>query len=67
MTDTNMLKSKIIQKGLTSTQLAKKLNMSKATFSMKVNNKIKFSQNDIKNIVDILNLNDDEIRLFFLN
>ena len=67
MTDTNRLKGKIIQKGLTSTQLAEKLNMSKATFSMKVNNKIKFSQNDIKNIVDILNLNDDEIRLFFLN
>lgn len=67
MTNSNKLKAKIAEAGLTMTELAKRLKMSSATFSQKVNGKIKFSQEDIRNIDKELNLKPEEIREIFLN
>lgn len=67
MTDTNKLKAKIIEKGFNITSLAKELNTSKSTLSQKINNKIKFSQKDIREISKILNLTGEEIMIIFLN
>lgn len=67
MTDTNKLKGKIIEKGFTITSLAKCLNTSKSTLSQKINNKIKFSQTDIKRISSKLELTGEEIKDIFLN
>ena len=67
MTDTNKLKAKIIEKGFTTTSLAKELNLSKTTLSQKTNNKVKFSQVDIRKISEKLELTGEEIKDIFLN
>lgn len=67
MTNSVLLKSKIILKGYTLNSLAKELNKSKATLSQKINGKTKFSQLDIRNISRILELSADEIKEIFLN
>ena len=67
MTNINKLKSKIIEKGFTITSLAEKLDISKTTLSQKINGKIKFSADDIKDIDNILEFSSDEIREIFLN
>lgn len=67
MTDSNKLKAKIIEKGFTITSFAKKLGISKTTLSQKINNKIKFSQMDIRKISDSLELTVQEIKDIFLN
>ncbi len=67
MTDKNKLKSKIAGKGFTIKFLAQMLDASEATLSQKINNKVKFSTEDIKDISKILELTADEIRDIFLN
>lgn len=67
MTDTNKLKAKIVENGFTITSLAKALNTSKTTLSQKTNNKIRFSQTDIKKISEKLQLTGQEIKDIFLN
>lgn len=67
MTNTNKLKAKIAECGLTMKELAKNINMSSATFSQKVSGKTKFSQDDIRKIDQELNLTSDEIREIFLS
>lgn len=67
MTDTNKLKAKIIEKGFTISSFAKRLKTSKPTLSQKINNKIKFSQFDIKKISEELQLSGDEIKEIFLS
>lgn len=67
MTDSTKLKGKIAGNGYTITSLAKELHMSKPTLSQKVNNKIKFSQDNIREISKKLNLSGDEIKEIFLN
>ena len=67
MTDTNKLKAKIIEKGFTITSLAKELNLSKTTLSQKTNNKVQFSQVDIRKISEKLELTGEEIKDIFLN
>ena len=67
MTNTLKLKAKIMENGHTITSLAKKISLSKPALSQKINNKIKFSQNDIKNIVNELNLTGDDVKEIFLN
>lgn len=67
MTNANKLKSKIAEAGLTMSELAKRVNISSATFSQKTSGKIKFSQDDIRKIDKELNLTADDIREIFLN
>ena len=66
MTNTNKLKAKIIEKGYTITSLAKTLKTSKPTLSQKINNKIKFSQDNIREISKKLELQPEEIIDIFL-
>ena len=67
MTNTNKLKAKIVENGLTMAMLAEKTNMSKASMSQKINNKFSFSQSDIRAITELLELSGEEIREIFLN
>lgn len=67
MTDTNKLKGKIMENGFSITSLARELKTSKTTLSQKINNKVKFSQTDIKNISNKLQLTGEEIKDIFLN
>ena len=67
MTNSNKLKAKIAEKGLTMTELAKNIQMSSASFSQKANGKTKFSQEDIRKIDRELNLKPEEIREIFLS
>ncbi len=66
MTKTNLLRAKIAEKGYTITTFAEKLGKNKSTISPKVNNKTKFSQDEIKDIKIVLDLTDREtIEIFF--
>lgn len=67
MTNSVKLKAKIMENGFTITSLAKELKISKPTLSQKINNKIKFSQDNIREISRKLNLTSDEIKEIFLN
>lgn len=67
MTNTNKLKAKIAERGLTMKELAKNINISSATFSQKVSGKVKFSQDDIRKIDKELSLTTDEVREIFLS
>ena len=65
MTNSNKLKAKIAEVGLTMAELAKNIKMSSATFSQKVNGKVRFSQEDIRKIDKELNLTPEEIKDIF--
>lgn len=67
MTNSNKLKAKIAEAGLTMSELAKKINMSSATLCQKSNAKIKFSQEDIRKIDKELKLTPEEIKEIFLS
>lgn len=67
MTNSLKLKGKIIENGFTITSFSKELNISKPTLSQKINNKIKFSQENIREISQKLNLTGEEIKEIFLN
>lgn len=67
MTNSNKLKAKIAERGLTMKELAENINMSSATFSQKVSGKVKFSQDDIRKIDQELSLTTDELREIFLS
>ncbi len=67
MTNTNKLKAKIAECGLTMKELAQNINISSATFSQKLSGKTKFSQDDIRKIDKELNLTSEEIREIFLS
>ncbi len=67
MTNSLKLKGKIIENGFTITSFSKELNISKTTLSQKINNKIKFSQENIREISQKLNLTGEEIKEIFLN
>lgn len=67
MTNTNKLKAKIAERGLTMKELAENINISSSTFSQKVSGKVKFSQDDIRKIDKELNLTADELREIFFS
>ncbi len=67
MTNTNKLKAKIAERGLTMKELAENINISSSTFSQKASGKVKFSQDDIRKIDKELNLTADELREIFLS
>lgn len=61
----NFLKGKIIEKLGSQTEFAKKLNLSNQSLSAKLNNKVKFSQEEIRLSIEILGLNDEELKKCF--
>lgn len=61
MTNTNLLKGKIVEKGYTQTELAKLLSISHASMNYKINNRRSFTVNEISMLCKILNIrNKDE-------
>lgn len=65
MTNTLKLKAKIIENNLLQEQVAMKLGMTSATFNYKVNNKTEFKASEIKMLMGILNLTNDEVKTIF--
>ncbi len=61
------LRQSIYRNGLTQHKLAELLGISATSLSLKLNNRIEFSNKDIINIVNILNINPNEIHLYFFD
>lgn len=61
------LRGKIVSQCGTIGNFAKEMNMSKQTLSAKLNNKNSFSQEQIDLSIDVLKLNDKEVRKCFFS
>jgi transcriptional regulator with XRE-family HTH domain len=59
------LRGKIIEKFGTQGNFAKVLGVSERTLSLKLNNKIFFSQDEIAKISELLNIDSDKIQIYF--
>lgn len=64
MTNTNLLKSEIIKKGMTLTEFASSLGISATSFSYKLNNKRCFTVNEILKICELLEIRDKDEYFF---
>ena len=67
MVDTKLLKRTIAWKGLTQIELANEMGVTPVTLSNKINNKIEFKASEIRNIADILGLDNLDIMAIFMN
>lgn len=65
MYDYSKLKGRIVEMGMTQTDLAVKIQMAKSTLNLKLNNKISFSQDDIIAVSKELLIPKDEIGIYF--
>lgn len=63
--DYRKLKGKIVEKYGTQTQFARALGISNRTLSLKLNNKIYFKQDEIRKCSNLLNINLNEIQIYF--
>lgn len=61
----NKLKYYISERVGTQKMMAEALGMTYSTFSKKISNKRQFSQNEIVDVINVLNLTDEEIRECF--
>lgn len=61
----NYLKGRIYAKNSNLTKTAKALNITKQSFLNKVNGKGKFNQEEIKKLIELLNIQDEEIAKYF--
>lgn len=59
------LKGRIMEKFRTQGCFSRALGVSGRTLSLKLNNKIFFSQDEIAKISELLNINSDEIQVYF--
>lgn len=59
------LRGRIIEKYRTQGRFAKAMGVSERTLSLKLNNKIFFSQDEITKISELLNIASDEIQAYF--
>ena len=67
MVDTKLLKRTIAWRGLTQIELANEMGVTPVTLSNKINNKIEFKASEIRNIADILGLDNLDIMAIFMN
>ena len=69
MTNTLKLRALLVENNLTNEDIAKKLGISKQSFSMKINNKREFKASEINKLSVLLNLFNscDVITIFFAN
>lgn len=65
MTNTELLKKKINESGYMLKHLASCLNLSRASLSMKINNKTNFSAKEMFALSDLVGLTDQEKREIF--
>lgn len=63
--DYSKLKGRMIEKFGTQTNFVKKFGVSENTFSLKMNNKVRFSTDDIIRIADMLEIDEHEIGVYF--
>lgn len=63
--DYSKLKGRIIEKFGTQTNFVNKFGVSENTFSLKMNNKLRFSTDDIIKISDMLEIDGNEIGSYF--
>lgn len=61
----NKLRGRIIEKYGTQGRFAKAMGVSERTLSLKLNNKIFFSQDEITKISELLSIVSDEIQVYF--
>jgi transcriptional regulator with XRE-family HTH domain len=59
------LRGKIIEKFGTQGNFAKVLGVSERTLSLKLNNKLFFSQDELAKISELLNIDSDKIQIYF--
>ena len=67
MVDTKLLKRTIACRGLTQIEIAKKMGMTTATLSNKINNKADFFNKEIMEISKMLELDNLDIMAIFMN
>lgn len=65
--DFRKLKGRIIEKYGSQTEFTRKFGVSENTFSMKMNNKVRFTTDDIVKICDMLDIPEEEIGVYFFN
>lgn len=63
--DYDKLRGRIIEKFRTQSNFSRALGVSERTLSLKLNNKIFFSQDEIAKISELLNIALDEIQIYF--
>ena len=69
MTNTDLLREYIDNNGVKIQFLAKKLNISRAALSQKINNKSEFKAKEIQGLCDLLGINspEEQYRVFFMS
>lgn len=65
--DYSKLRGKIRENGLTQEELAKELSVAPATLSLKLNNASEFSQSEIRDMCEILNITGAELSDYFFS
>lgn len=60
------LKGRIVEKGMSQVELAKKLNLSVQALNAKLNGRAMFNLTEVGIIIDALSIEDSEIRQIFL-
>lgn len=66
MTNTKKLRALILERGLTQEQVAAHLGITPASLNYKINNKREFKASEIKALVELLNIpNEDVTGIFF--
>lgn len=63
--DFSKLKGRMVEKYGSQTAFVKKFGVSNNTFSKKMNNKVRFTSDDIMKITEMLDIPSDEIGVYF--
>ena len=63
--DFGKLQGRIKELHITQESVAKYLNINKSTFSLKINNQVPFSQDEVNQMITLLKIPDDEIKVYF--
>ena len=64
MTDSNKLREKIYEKGMTQREVAEKIGISFQSLSYKMNNKIEFRASEMEKLCKILDIKDKDSYFF---
>lgn len=63
--DFGKLQGRIRELHITQDNVAQYLGINKSTFSLKINNQVPFTQDEIHQMLELLKIADDEIKLYF--
>lgn len=66
MIKANILKAKMIEKGIKADDLAKKLGIKKTSFYRRLNGHTQFGLDEVQKVCDILDLTDQQVLQIFL-